>query len=96
MSTSFDLSGEVALVTGASSGLGRHFAQTLASAGARVVVAARRRQRLQALAAQIESEGGHALALSMDVTEAESVAEAFATAQDKLGPVTVVVNNAGV
>lgn len=96
MSTSFDLSGEVALVTGASSGLGRHFAQTLASAGARVVVAARRRQRLQALAAQIESEGGHALALSMDVTEAESVAETFATAQDKLGPVTVVVNNAGV
>ncbi|MFQ5756384.1 MAG: SDR family NAD(P)-dependent oxidoreductase [Acidiferrobacterales bacterium] len=96
MRTSFDLSGEVALVTGASSGLGRHFAQTLAGAGARVAVAARRRQQLQTLAAQIESEGGQALALAMDVTEAESIAEAFATVQDKLGPVTVVVNNAGV
>lgn len=96
MTVSFDLSGRTALVTGASSGLGHHFALTLARAGAKVAVAARRIDKLQALAAQIESEAGQALPVAMDVTEAESVSAGFAAAADKLGPITVVVNSAGV
>jgi NAD(P)-dependent dehydrogenase (short-subunit alcohol dehydrogenase family) len=96
VSTSFDLSGRVALITGASSGLGRHFALTLAGAGAKVVVTARRSEALHALAEQIESNGGMVLALTMDVTETESICAGFAAAADRLGPITVVVNNAGV
>jgi len=96
VSTSFDLSGRVALISGASSGLGRHFALTLAGAGAKVVLAARRSEPLHALAEQIEGQGGAALPLTMDVTETESVSGGFAAAADRLGPITVVVNNAGV
>lgn len=96
MAVSFDLAGQTALVTGASGGLGRHFAQTLARAGAKVVLAARRLDKLRAVAAQIQSEGGQALPVGMNVLEAESVSAAFTAAAEKVGPITVVVNNAGV
>lgn len=91
-----DLSDRVALVTGASSGLGRHFALTLARAGARVAVAARRSERLEALAAEIAAFDGRALPLRMDVTDAQSVSEAFAHAETELGTPGIVVNNAGI
>lgn len=96
MSTSFDLTGQIALVTGASSGLGAHFAETLAGAGAKVVLGARRADRLQDLAAQITSTGGSALAVDLDVTDAQSIARAVARAEDEVGPVSILVNNAGV
>jgi NAD(P)-dependent dehydrogenase (short-subunit alcohol dehydrogenase family) len=91
----FSLQGRTALVTGASSGLGRHFAQVLSRAGANVVLAARRLDRLQSLAAEIEREGGKALAVALDVTDAGAVKRAFDAAQ-AIGPVTILVNNAGV
>lgn len=90
---SADLSGLRALVTGASSnGLGAHFARTLASAGAEVVVTARRMALLEALVSEITANGGKATALAMDVTRADMVEQAFAQA----GPVQIVVNNAGI
>ncbi|MEO7744379.1 MAG: glucose 1-dehydrogenase [Usitatibacter sp.] len=92
----FDVTGRVALVTGASSGLGQHFAQTLAAAGATVVAGARRTDRLQALVARIASEGGRAIAVPMDVTDAGSVAAAFAQATQSVGAPDIVVNNAGI
>jgi NAD(P)-dependent dehydrogenase (short-subunit alcohol dehydrogenase family) len=92
----FDLSGRVALVTGASSGLGRHFAQTLARAGASVALAARRLDRLEALAKTIAEEGGRAAAIVLDVTDTASVPLAFDAAEAALGPVDVLVNNSGV
>ncbi|XKE47318.1 3-oxoacyl-ACP reductase FabG [Halomonas organivorans] len=91
----FSLEGRTALVTGASSGLGRHFATVLAEAGARVVVGARRRDRLEALVAEIEAAGGQALAVNLDVTDATSVAAAFDIAEDEFGTVDLLVNNAG-
>jgi NAD(P)-dependent dehydrogenase (short-subunit alcohol dehydrogenase family) len=92
----FDVSGKTALVTGASSGLGEHFARTLAGAGANVVLAARRLDRLQTLSRQIESAGGSALAVAIDVTDVDSVRAGFDAASRTLAPVTIVVNNAGV
>jgi NAD(P)-dependent dehydrogenase (short-subunit alcohol dehydrogenase family) len=92
----FSLAGKTALVTGASSGLGRHFARVLAGAGAQVVLAARRLDRLQALEAEIRSSGGKALAVALDVTDRASVAAAFDAAETAAGPVTILVNNAGV
>ncbi len=86
----FNLSGKVALVTGASSGLGAHFARTLAKAGATVGIAARRKDRLEALAAEI---GATATPLAMDVTDRESI-EAGIKALPALP--TIVVNNAGI
>ncbi|CAM3501566.1 SDR family NAD(P)-dependent oxidoreductase [Polaromonas hydrogenivorans] len=91
----FKLDGKVALVTGASSGLGEHFAHLLASAGARVAVAARRLDKLQSLVSAITEAGGHARAVALDVTDAASVRACF----DELaswGTPDVVVNNAGV
>jgi len=90
------LNGVVALVTGASSGLGRHFARTLAGAGASVALGARRTDRLEALAAEIAAEGGTALPLALDVTDAASVEAAVARAVATLGPIGVLVNNSGV
>ena len=87
-----DLGGKTALVTGASSGLGEHFARTLARAGAEVVVAARRLDRLHALVESIESEGGLARAVAMDVAEPDSLTKAFAG----LSGLDIVINNAGV
>lgn len=96
MTIEFDMSGHVALVTGASSGFGVHFAKILAARGARVVVAARRLDRLQALVGEIEAEGGEALAVAMDVRDPASIAAAFDAAEAAFGNVTVVSNNAGV
>jgi NAD(P)-dependent dehydrogenase (short-subunit alcohol dehydrogenase family) len=92
---SFDITGEVALVTGASSGIGRHFAEVLAAAGAKVALAARRTDRLAELAREIEARGGRCLALACDVTKQDSIAAAIAAAEE-LGPLSVLVNNAGV
>ncbi|MFT5576346.1 MAG: NAD(P)-dependent dehydrogenase (short-subunit alcohol dehydrogenase family) [Bermanella sp.] len=92
----FDLSGRVALVTGASSGLGEHFAKVLVGAGASVVLAARRKDRLEKLVAEIAQTGGKALAVAMDVNDRASVQAGFDAAQATFGVVTVLVNNAGV
>jgi NAD(P)-dependent dehydrogenase (short-subunit alcohol dehydrogenase family) len=92
----FDLSGRIALITGASSGLGRHFALTLARAGARVAVAARRTDKLAELTAEVDTLGGSALPLEMDVTERASVCAALDRLQSEWGPAQVVVNNAGI
>ena len=90
------LDGHTALVTGANGGLGSHFAQTLAKAGAKVVIAARRVESLREVEEQIRSTGGQVRAIALDVTKRESVAQAFEQAAQALGPVTVVVNNAGI
>lgn len=92
----FDVSGKVALVTGASSGFGAHFANVLADYGAKVVVAARRKNRLEELAGTIAAKGGDALAVSLDVTDADSVAAAFDAAEKAYGVVDILANNAGV
>jgi NAD(P)-dependent dehydrogenase (short-subunit alcohol dehydrogenase family) len=92
----FDLSGRRALVTGASSGLGRHFARTLAAAGAEVAVAARRVEQLHTLVAEIEGEGGRARAFALDVTDRASVNACLTQCTQELGPLDILVNNAGV
>jgi NAD(P)-dependent dehydrogenase (short-subunit alcohol dehydrogenase family) len=92
----FRLDGKVALVTGASSGLGRHFAHRLAKAGAAVAVAARRLDRLTELAAEIRAEGGRAHAVTLDVTDAASVEAAVVAIETALGPIDILVNNSGV
>lgn len=92
----FLLQDKVALVTGASSGFGRHFATVLARAGARVVLGARRTELVEELAQGIRDDGGEAVAVTMDVTDSASVAAAFEQAEAALGLVTVVVNNAGI
>lgn len=89
----FDLTGRTALITGASSGLGAHFAEVLAEAGATVVLAARRLDRLEALAAKI---GERAIPVALDVTDPDSIAACFAAIQDKTGgPADIIVNNSG-
>jgi NAD(P)-dependent dehydrogenase (short-subunit alcohol dehydrogenase family) len=93
---SIDLKGQTALVTGASAGLGLRFARTLAKAGASVALTARRLDRLEKLAAEIKASGGDALPLQLDVTDANQLLEVVGRAQDKLGPVTILVNNAGI
>jgi len=93
---STDLTGQVALVTGASSGLGLRFAKVLASCGAKVALAARRLDRLEALAAEIRAAGGEAVAIEMDATDADQLIGAVAKAEAALGLVTILVNNAGI
>lgn len=90
------LDGHTALITGANGGLGSHFAQTLAKAGAKVAIAARRVESLREVEEQIRSAGGQVRAIALDVTKRESVAQAFAQAAEALGPITVAVNNAGI
>lgn len=91
------LAGKVALVTGASSGLGRHFATVLAAAGATVVATARREDALHALAREIAREGGACIPVAMDVTNPASVAAAFEQISAKIAtPLSILVNNAGV
>ena len=92
----FSLDGRTALVTGASSGLGARFARVLAANGARTVCVARRRERLEELVAQIKAEGGQALALDADVADRDAMAQVFDKAEAAFGPVTVLVNNAGI
>jgi NAD(P)-dependent dehydrogenase (short-subunit alcohol dehydrogenase family) len=92
----FDLHGKVAMVTGASSGLGLRFAEVLAENGAAVVLVARRAERLAALGSRIEKSGGAALAVDADVRDRTAMAAAFDAAEKKFGTVTILVNNAGV
>ncbi|HEY7300161.1 MAG TPA: SDR family NAD(P)-dependent oxidoreductase [Xanthobacteraceae bacterium] len=92
----FNLAGRVALVTGASSGLGLHFAQVLAANGASVALVARRRERLAAACAQIEGAGGRAVAVQADVCDRTAMRQAFDAVERTFGTVDVLINNAGV
>lgn len=92
----FDLTGRVALVTGASSGLGLRFAEVLAEAGAAVALVARRSDRLTEAAARIGQAGGRAAAITADVTDRNAMMRAFDMAEQALGTVDILVNNAGV
>ncbi|HYZ99392.1 MAG TPA: SDR family NAD(P)-dependent oxidoreductase [Acidimicrobiales bacterium] len=92
---STDLSGQVAIVTGASSGLGRRFAAVLAACGAKVAAAARRAERLEELAAEIGAAGGTCVAVPFDVTDADQITRAVDRAESELGPVSILVNSAG-
>src|SRR5262245_61994158 len=92
----FDLKGQVAIVTGASSGLGVRFAEVLAENGAAVALVARRADRLEAVKARIEQAGGRAIAIGADVLDKKAMARAFDQAEKAFGTVTILVNNAGV
>lgn len=91
-----DLREKIALVTGASSGLGAQFARVLAANGAQVILAARRVERLQELRAEIESQGGAADVVALDVSDLDSIATAIAKVEAENGPIDILVNNAGV
>jgi NAD(P)-dependent dehydrogenase (short-subunit alcohol dehydrogenase family) len=92
----FDLDGQAALVTGASGGLGRHFALVLARAGAKVALAARRGDALNAVAAEIAAFDGRAIPIVMDVTDPASVEAGVLAAETELGAITILVNNSGI
>jgi NAD(P)-dependent dehydrogenase (short-subunit alcohol dehydrogenase family) len=96
MAYSIDLSGRVAFITGASGGLGSQFARTLADAGAAVVLASRRIDRLKELRARIEGSGGDAHVVELDVTDHDSIKSAVAHAETEVGPIDILVNNSGV
>jgi NAD(P)-dependent dehydrogenase (short-subunit alcohol dehydrogenase family) len=96
MSYCIDLSGRVALVTGASSGLGAQFARTLARAGAAVVLGARRVERLKTLRAEIEADGGDAHVVGLDVCDMTAIRSAVAHAETEVGGIDILVNNSGV
>ena len=92
----FNLTGQVALVTGASSGLGQQFAKALADNGAAVALVARRAERLEAFRAELEKSGAKAVAIEADVTDRAAMVAAFDAAEKALGTVTILVNNAGI
>ena len=92
----FNLTGQCAIVTGASRGLGRHFALTLARVGGRVVLAARGIDQLRKLVKEIESPDGHAVAVKVDVTDRKSVRACIETAEKKFGQINILINNAGI
>jgi NAD(P)-dependent dehydrogenase (short-subunit alcohol dehydrogenase family) len=96
MAYEIDLSGRVAFVTGASSGLGAQFARVLSRAGAGVVLAARRMERLKTLRAELEGEGGDAHVVALDVTDIASIKAAVAHAETEMGAIDILVNNSGV
>jgi hypothetical protein len=96
MAYDIDLSGRVAFVTGASSGLGAQFARVLSRAGAGVVLAARRIERLKTLRAEIEAAGGDAHVVGLDVTDPTSIKSAVAHAETEMGAIDILVNNSGV
>src|SRR5664279_1682978 len=96
MSDLFDVSKEIILVTGASQGLGRQFARLLAAHGAAVVLAARQVTRLKDLEDEIRVAGGRAVAVPMDITDTAAIAGAIDAAEAALGPVSVLINNAGI
>jgi NAD(P)-dependent dehydrogenase (short-subunit alcohol dehydrogenase family) len=96
MAYSIDLTGRVALVTGASGGLGAQFAKTLSAAGAEVVLASRRVDKLRAVRAQIEAAGGAAHVVELDVTDLASIKSGVAQAENEVGPIDILVNNSGV
>jgi len=91
-----DLKGDVALVTGTTSGLGRRFAQVLAANGASVALTGRRADRLDELATEIRADGGTCAAIPLDVTDADACIAAVQRAEDELGPLSILVNNAGI
>ncbi|MBA3790874.1 MAG: glucose 1-dehydrogenase [Rubrobacter sp.] len=91
----FDLTGKVAVVTGGNTGLGEAFAKALSEAGASIAIAARTRDRSEAVAKDISSSGGKAIAVTLDVTDRESVERMIEEVTELLGPVDVLVNNAG-
>ena len=93
---SIDLTGQTALVTGASSGLGLRFAKTLAAAGAKVALAARRAEKLEQVCAEIREAGGVAEPFALDVMDAERCIALVGEVEAKLGPVSILVNNAGI
>jgi NAD(P)-dependent dehydrogenase (short-subunit alcohol dehydrogenase family) len=90
------LKGQVAIVTGASGGLGAHFARVLAREGAAVALAARRLDKVEAIAAELNAAGHKAMAMRLDVADAHAIAPAFDAIQAALGPVSILINNAGV
>jgi NAD(P)-dependent dehydrogenase (short-subunit alcohol dehydrogenase family) len=92
---SIDLSGQTALVTGTTSGLGRRFAEVLAACGAKVAIAGRRVERLEELAAQIRADGGEVMPVPLDVTDTDALFAAVAHIEEALGPIQILVNNAG-
>ncbi|MBU6492024.1 MAG: SDR family oxidoreductase [Burkholderiales bacterium] len=96
MGRSLNLEGKVALITGASSGLGMRFSQVLAQAGAKVVLASRRVERLKELRAEIEAAGGEAHVVRVDVTDHDSIRAAVAHAETEAGAIDILVNNSGV
>ena len=93
---STDLSGQVALVTGTTSGLGARFAKVLAACGAKVALTGRRTERLEALAAEIAAEGGETLCVRLDMTDTDSILNVVEETESKLGPISILVNNAGI
>lgn len=93
---SIDLTGQVALVTGTTSGLGQRFARVLAACGAKVVVTGRREERLEALAGEIRDAGGTCLPLRLDMTDRDSIRQVVDAAEAEFGLVTLLVNNAGI
>jgi NAD(P)-dependent dehydrogenase (short-subunit alcohol dehydrogenase family) len=92
----FDLTGKVAVVTGGNTGLGEAFARALAGVGANVALAARTRERSEAVAAKIKASGGEAIAVDLDVKEPDQVRRMLEEVTQRLGPVDILVNNAGV
>jgi len=92
----FSLVGKIALVTGASGGLGKHFSETLAGAGATVAVGARRAEKVKEVVSGITATGGKAIAVNLDVSDRASIIGAFDEIQEKVGTVNICVNNAGI
>jgi NAD(P)-dependent dehydrogenase (short-subunit alcohol dehydrogenase family) len=93
--SAFSLANQIAIVTGASSGLGAHFARVLAEAGAKVALLARRKRLAEEIAAEIESHGGHAIAFATDVTDTDSLHQALHDVEEQIGIPDILVNNAG-
>jgi NAD(P)-dependent dehydrogenase (short-subunit alcohol dehydrogenase family) len=96
MAYSIDLSGRIAFITGASGGLGAQFARTLSAAGAAVVLASRRIDKLKDLRAEIEGQGGDAHVIELDVTDHDSIKSAVAHAETEVGSIDILINNSGV